>query len=477
MQLRTPQEVDRPLGNVSRRTVLGAGAAAAAGLLLTAGASPGASQGNGLGSLNRMWDAIVIGAGAAGLGAARKLSDAGKQVLVIEARDRIGGRMWTDRTSLSIPHERGGELVHGHNVSTWDLIRQENLKTHRWEDKFAKASAGDSVWNNAKNFDTFHFPQGAPSFSGEVPRPMVGESAEAWLARIGIPRSNYPIYFWVIEGDSEQFDVLPATRVAGELEFVLEMQQYTGEMPPEEYGDYRVIGGYDQVLRPLVRGVEIRHSSVVRTVEYRKNRVDVHTNNGSFKSRVVVMAVPGGVLKSGAIKFDPPLPSARRTAIDEISYLPVFKGILEFAEPVVPADPALPRRWDVAALFSENPPTLWDASLGTPGYDGQLIVTWMTGGKAQELLDLPVAERHQAGLETVRKFAGDPGLQHVGATTYDWSKDRFALGAYPGPFSRRSGLSDPVGGVLFWAGMTTSTIHSSRDSGTKAATLALTALR
>ena len=240
---------DQSRGMVSRRTVLGAGSLAAAGLFLTAGASPNA----GLGSLNRMWDAIVIGAGAAGLGAARKLSDAGKQVLVLEARDRIGGRMWTDRTSLSIPHERGGELVHGHNVSTWDLIRQQNLKTHRWEDKFAKVNVNDSIWNNAKNFDTFHFPQGAPSFSGEVPRPMVGESAEAWLARIGIPRSNYPIYFWVIEGDSEQFDVLPATRVVGELEFVMEMQQYSGEMPPEEYGDYRVIGGYDQVLRPLVR--------------------------------------------------------------------------------------------------------------------------------------------------------------------------------------------------------------------------------
>ena len=472
MQSENLRPQDKPTGNVSRRAILGAGAAAA-GLLLTAGASPWSA----VAAPTYTWDAIVVGAGAAGLGAARKIAAAGKRVLVLEARDRIGGRLWTDRTSLSIPHERGGEMVHGHDVSTWDLIRQQNLTTHRWEDKFAKINAGDSVWNSAKNYDTFHFPQGAPSFPAGVPQPLAGESAEVWLARIGIPRSNYPIYFWVLEGDYEQFDVMPADMVVEELGFVLDMQQYSGAMPPEEYGDYRVIGGYDQILKPLMRDVTIRKSTVVNTVEYSANCVNIHTNNGSFRSRVVVMAVPGGVLKSGAITFNPPLPSARRTAIDEISYLSVFKGILEFPEPVVPADAALPRRWDVTALFSENPPTLWDASRGTPGFGGQLIVTWMTGGKAQELLDLPVAERHQAGLETVRKLAGDPGLQHVGATTYDWSKDRFALGAYPGPFSRREGLSDPVGGVLFWAGMTTSTIHESRDSGTVAAGLALAALR
>ncbi|MFF5792374.1 flavin monoamine oxidase family protein [Paeniglutamicibacter sp. NPDC012692] len=472
MQPENLRPQDKTTGIVSRRTILGAGAAAA-GLLLTAGASPWSA----VAAPTYTWDAIVVGAGAAGLGAARKIAAAGKRVLVLEARDRIGGRLWTDRTSLSIPHERGGEMVHGHDVSTWELIRQQNLTTHRWEDKFAKINVSDSTWNSAKNYDTFQFPQGAPSFPVGIPQPLAGETAEVWLARIGIPRSNYPIYFWVLEGDYEQFDVMPAEMVVEELGLVLDMQQYSGAMPTEEYGDYRVIGGYDQILKPLMRDVTIRKSTVVNTVEYGASCVNIHTNNGSFRSRVVVMAVPGGVLKSGAITFDPPLPSARRTAIDEISYLSVFKGILEFAEPVVPADAALPRRWDVTALFSENPPTLWDASRGTPGYGGQLIVTWMTGAKAQELLDLPVAERHQAGLETVRKLAGDPGLQNVGATTYDWSKDRFALGAYPGPFSRRDGLSDPVGGVLFWAGMTTSMVHTSRDSGTEAADLALAALR
>lgn len=119
---------------------------------------------------------------------------------------------------------------------------------------------------------------------------------------------------------------------------------------------------------------------------------------------------------------------------------------------------------------------MWGASQGTKGFKGQLIVNWMTGGKAQELLDLPVQQRLQFGLETVQKLTGDRGLKYCKGTTYDWSTDKYALGAYPGPFSQRSGRNDPIENVLFWAGIVTSTVHSSRDSGIKSADLALKAL-
>jgi monoamine oxidase len=65
------------------------------------------------------FDVVVIGAGVAGLSAARDLVDAGKSVVVVEARDRIGGRMWTDRTSMSVPIDLGCEFIHGANASTW----------------------------------------------------------------------------------------------------------------------------------------------------------------------------------------------------------------------------------------------------------------------------------------------------------------------------------------------------------------------
>ena len=462
--------------------MLGVGAAALGGALLASGTRPaaaagGSNQGQGLGNRHQQWDAIVIGAGVAGLGAARKLADAGKTVLVIEARKRIGGRMWTDHSSLSIPHERGCELIHGHNNSTWELVKQENIKTRKMTQTFGKYTARSSRWVPADDFETFKFPEGAPDFPHDVPAALPGETALQWLERNGIPRSNYPIALLAIEVDTEQFNILPANWVIGEVEFMLEMQQYSGPLPPQEYGDFRVIGGYDQILSPLTRAISIRLDSPVHTIEYSAKGAAVHTSKGSFESKVVVMAVPGGVLKAGHIKFNPPLPAARTKAFSEIEYLSVYKGILEFKRPVVPVGQGIPPRWDVAAIFSQNPPSMWDASRDTPNFKGQLIVNWMTGGKAQELLDLPENQRLQAGLETVRKLTGDNGLKYFKGTTYDWSKDQYALGAYPGPFSRRSGLNDPIDNVLFWAGMVTSTVHSSRDSGGRAADLALAALR
>src|SRR5215210_4125163 len=81
-------------------------------------------------------DILVIGAGAAGLAAARSLADAGRRVIVLEARDRIGGRVWTDRAFGPVPVERGAEFIHGERAETWALIRRAALRTEpvsRWQ--------------------------------------------------------------------------------------------------------------------------------------------------------------------------------------------------------------------------------------------------------------------------------------------------------------------------------------------------------
>src|SRR5438132_723663 len=71
---------------------------------------------------------IVVGAGAAGLAAARRLHDAGHDVTVLEARDRLGGRTWTDYDLAGHPVELGAEFVHGEHVVTWDLLRAHGLE-------------------------------------------------------------------------------------------------------------------------------------------------------------------------------------------------------------------------------------------------------------------------------------------------------------------------------------------------------------
>ena len=76
---------------------------------------------------------IVIGAGMAGLGAARDLHDTGHEVIILEASNRVGGRTYTRRDVADIPIEFGAELIHGENVVTWEHVNQLGLKTIHWK--------------------------------------------------------------------------------------------------------------------------------------------------------------------------------------------------------------------------------------------------------------------------------------------------------------------------------------------------------
>jgi len=94
------------------------------------------------GGLDRDLDVIVIGAGVAGLSAARDLMDAGRNVIVLEARDRIGGRLWTQPGALSAPVELGAQFIHGRNASTWELVRRQGLRTHTHSNTFSRTRVG-----------------------------------------------------------------------------------------------------------------------------------------------------------------------------------------------------------------------------------------------------------------------------------------------------------------------------------------------
>jgi monoamine oxidase len=331
------------------------------------------------------FDVIVIGAGMSGLSAARELVDHGKKVVVVEARDRVGGRMWTDRKATSIPVERGAELVHGPDVSTWPLIRGEKVATHELKIAVTRRSPSDP-WRRGT---------------------------------------------------------------------------------PEPEGDFRVIAGYDQILRPLAKGLSIKLNTVIRKVEYGGNGVAVHAERDgkavTFEARAAVITLPLGVLRSGDVEFSPELPAAKTEALRTAEYHPACKVLMEFATPVLPMDA------DYVLRLPSNPAALWNASASVPGFAGQVIAGWSEGEPARELLAMPAKVRHAQVLKAVRMAADKPDLMYTKVIEHDWAKDPFSQGAYPLDVPDEDEIYKPVKDKLFWAGVVTPQIDLSFDSGRQTA--------
>lgn len=412
-------------------------------------------------SSSRSVDVIVIGAGMAGLGAARTIQDAGRSVMVLEARDRVGGRLWTDRTTMGVPIERGAELIHGTEASTWELVAEQHLITRQLSQSIARREPGQP-WISKNQEQFYRFPKNEKILPSPLPEPHPGETALSYLGRLGVEPENMPLALRLIETDSEPLHALLATEISDVLHLVSYVAAGGAVPSLDEYADFRVPGGYDQVVDIVAKGLDIRTNAAVQAVRSCANGVKIDTAEHTYSARAVVVAVPAGVLQAESIKFIPTLPETQREAVKAVQYLPVYKGVFEFSVPV------LPPGWDLAEDCSLPVPTFWNASAGICGYSGQVVVAWATGDKARYLLGLGEVEQRAEVLASLRTLAGVTDLHPITAASHDWADDPFARGAYPGPGPLPSGLFDPVGEHVFWAGMVTETIDESYDSGREA---------
>lgn len=412
-------------------------------------------------------DVIVVGAGAAGLGAAYALHRVGLRVAVIEARARIGGRVLTDRDSMDIPVELGAELVHGderHNA-LWSVLRDRGIGTAALRAQHARLNP-TAPWLDAQDEGVHRFPQGTPAVDRPVPAPCVGESAEAYLERLGIDRSNYPLSLLLTLTDDEQPGKLAAEDIATDVRRLLERGAI--ELPREETpsDDHRVPAGYDTVLEAIAEDLDIRLSTVVTHIADHGDRVtvDVAAEGGSarFSCRDVIVTVPMGVLLHGDIAFSPPLPEPMLDALRRRQNLPVCKLLMAFDTAV------LPQGVDELIDFSCNPNIVWNAGAGHTGYSGRVVVGWATGDRARALLDLPETERFAAMLDTVRRMTDDDSLQYRTAMTHDWESDPFSRGSYGFEEGDDACIYRPHGHIRF-AGVTMPRVDLAYATGLMAA--------
>ena len=410
---------------------------------------------------------LVIGAGVAGLSAAYHLRLAGIEATVLEARDRIGGRVWTDREFAGIPVEFGAELIHGRSaeVNTWDWVEKLGLRTWRWnklDDSMIRTEAGAWLTMGEARAADAELDVTRSWELGDVAAPRADEDLETYLRRIGFTEAQLRYVtrsFANAEGESMRY-----------LNAAAHAQLFKDSDGEDDYSDYRLLDGYDSYYTKLAQGLDIRLNCPVTGIDWSAN-VRVSTAAGdTFAADAAVVTLPLGVLQAGRVTFNPPLPPGKIEALAGLKMGPVMKMVYLFAEPIL--DPA------IGAIYAKgNPPMWWSPSLGRE--DGATVWTaFFTGDHARELLPLGEAVALQKGLETLRNEIGMPTLQYVKARWINWPQDQFALGGYsvclPGHFDARAKLARATP-PLYWAGEAsaphhlTAMVHGAYFTGRRAA--------
>ena len=416
---------------------------------------------------------LVIGAGMAGLSAAHHLRQAGFATTVLEARGRVGGRVWTNRDFADIPVEFGAELIHGtgSEVNTWQWVRRLGLQTWHWnkqDDSMIRTEEGEWLTMGEARSNSAELDVTRSWDLGNVSHPREDEDLGSYLRRIGFSSAQMRYVqrsFANAEGDDMRY-----LNAKAHLQLPPDPSGGPRGVENEDFSDHRILDGYDSYYARLAADLDIRLNCAISEIDW-SHGVLARTHSGeSFSADAAVITLPLAVLQAGPVAFSPDLPPAKQEALAGLQMGPVLKLVYRFSAPI------LDRR--IGAIYSAGvPPMWWSPSLGRPG--GAVVWTaFATGDYARELLDMGEIKALAKGLETLRREIGKPTLEFVKARWVNWPQDPFALGGYsvclPGHYDAREKLAKATP-PLYWAGEATAPhhltamVHGAYFSGRRAA--------
>jgi monoamine oxidase len=409
-----------------------------------------------------MTDTLILGAGAAGLAAASALRRAGREVLVLEARDRSGGRCWSvTHPAAPLPLELGAEFVHGGAEETEKLASRagiviSDVAGDQWRARNGRITRLHGFWDRVGRVLS-RLPdasRGDISF-GEFLRGAPGGSA---LAHDRVLARAFVQGFHAADLDRVSARALAEAGNPGEDESAA------------RHG--RTVGGYTALLAPLAAQVSdlIRYGETVRSVRWQRGRVRVETAGSTFDARAAVITLPLGVLHYGDVDFDPWPPTVRRglagLAMGSVARVTMVFDRRFWEGDVVKQLPAGASLSRLSFLHTPHSPfNIWWTlyPLRAP-----VMVGWSGGPPAEALHAAGNVEEHAVAELATQLGMTRRRLQSVLVATFhhDWDSDPFSRGAYSyavvGGATASQRLARPVDDTLFFAGEAT----AGADSGT-----------
>jgi putrescine oxidase len=415
-------------------------------------------------------DVAVVGAGLAGLTAASCLVEAGRDVVILEARDRVGGRLLNTEIGGE-PNELGGEWIAPYQDEMHALLDELGIELfhayregdhtyidadgvlHRYQgDHEPLPEASALAYNTAVGKLDALVTEIDPEAPWEHPRAaeLDAVSFEQWLAaEVDDTLARDLLRAFMAGGymtkPAEIFSVLSALATvagAGSIANLFE---------PDLCLHSRVVGGSQLIpLRLAERlGDRVVLDAAVRTLRWTDDGIELEAGSLALAARAAIVAVPPNV--AGLIRFEPSLPAWRMRLHQAMTQGDVIKVLAVYDEPFWRADGLsgegfAPYQF-VREVYDNTPPA------GSPG----VLCTFLAGEKAQAAERLEADERHRLVLEGLARFFGPRALDALEVIERDWSQEEWTRGAYAATFGigglSRHGpdLTRPVG-PIHWAG-------------------------
>ena len=431
-------------------------------------------------------DVCVVGAGYAGLTAARRLMQAGKSVVVLEARDRIGGRIWTEHLPDGTPIDRGGGWVAPKHDGILTLAREVGVPTYKTWVKGASLLVGEGRTRQYKGLipnigvrsvvsialAQFRIDRMAKKLP--IDAPWTAKRANEWDARSvqwwmdnsrvrkGI---GYDLFEMAVRGlmtgdlnEASFLHLLTLIRGHGSIQTLFSIENGAQ--------DSLVEGGAGSIARRVADelGDAVRLDSPVRSITQRNDHVEVASEAVVVKAHHVVVTIPPVLLLQ--IAFDPPLPDDRVALYRNALPGPESKTLVVYDEPF----------WRNEGLNgqSSEPGSVSETTLDSSPPSGPGVIASFTFGHVAQKVDaLDPGERRQAVVDKLTARLGPKAASPRDFVETAWFDEEWTRGCSfahltPGTLTRYGPLLREPFGRVHWAGTETATIsHGAMDGAVR----------